>query len=279
MHIVHLAVAIDAISSVLIDLVDLGLTSLKALWENYWQWCEDGGPYRWKQVEFKVLLSSHAPGIPDRASHRFFTNEVLRPGGGTKYVEISQKICSATACRYMIFWTRSVVDHVKATDVMAMRFGHVTHPFNFQTVFHKMMAFFVTSFCPRYRVGIMAAFATMESLMLRGARWLTRDAHEEFVQAYLVMRTCLNNLAEHACASGLARYHMRPKVHMLSRLIWNFLPRNPRYYSCYVDEDFIARSKRVAEVSHPVHVSRLALQRYIIEVCMRFAGVEVSRRR
>ena len=124
----------------------------------------------------------------------------------------------------------------------------------------------------------MAALATMESLMLRGSRWLTCGAHAEFIQAYLVLRASLNTLADHACGAGLARYHMRPKVHVLSHLVWNFLPRNPKYYSCYVDEDFVARSKRVAEVSHPIHVSRLALQRYIIEACMRFAGVEVSRR-
>ena len=114
--------------------------------------------------------------------------------------------------------------------------------------------------------------------MLRGKRWLTCDAHAEFTRAYLVLRACLNTLADDACGKGLARYHMRPKVHMLSHLVWNFLPRNPRYHACFVDEHFIARAKRVAEVSHPLHVSRLALQRYIIHACMRFAGVEVSRR-
>ena len=127
-------------------------------------------------------------------------------------------------------------------------------------------------------MAVVSALAAMESLMLRGSRWLTRDAHTEFTHAYLVLRASLNALADHACSVGLARYHMRPKVHMLSHVVWNFLPRNPRYFSCYVDEDFVARSKRVAEVSHPPHASRLALQRYLIEACMRFAGVEVSRR-
>lgn len=119
MHIVHLAVAVDAISSVLMDLVELGHTTLKSLWDNYRQWCDDGGPYRETCLNHP---SSHAAGIPDRASHKFFTLEVLRPAGGSKYVEVSQKVCSATATRYMIFWTRSMMDHVKATDAMAPRF-------------------------------------------------------------------------------------------------------------------------------------------------------------
>ena len=37
----------------------------------------------------------------------------------------------------------------------------------------------------------------------------------------------------------------------------------------YLDEDFIARTRRVAERSHPVHMSRQTLFRYIINACRR----------
>lgn len=74
---------------------------------------------------------------------------------------------------------------------------------------------------------------------------------------------------------GQMRYHWRPKCHMLGHLTFHFLPRNPRYYMCYADEDFIARSKRVAEKSHPLHMSRLALLRYTIHACMLWHGETV----
>ena len=61
-------------------------------------------------------------GIPDRASRRLFTLAVLRPSL-TKYTDISQKILSATACRYLIFWLNSVVQGVGGTDEVSMCLG------------------------------------------------------------------------------------------------------------------------------------------------------------
>ena len=54
--------------------------------------------------------------MPDRASRRFFTAAILRPNNGTKYCEVSQKICSATACRYMIFWLCNFLKSTNSTD-------------------------------------------------------------------------------------------------------------------------------------------------------------------
>ena len=42
MHIVHLAVGVDALTAIIMDLVDLGF-SLDDLWSNYRAWCEDAG--------------------------------------------------------------------------------------------------------------------------------------------------------------------------------------------------------------------------------------------
>lgn len=47
-------------------------------------------------------------GVPDRASIKLFTKDVLLPGAG-KYPEPSQKIVSATASRYFIFWASSMI--------------------------------------------------------------------------------------------------------------------------------------------------------------------------
>lgn len=43
-------------------------------------------------------------GVSDRAARKFFTAAVLRPAGGAQYTAVSQKILSATACRYLILW-------------------------------------------------------------------------------------------------------------------------------------------------------------------------------
>ena len=124
----------------------------------------------------------------------------------------------------------------------------------------------------RWRAGLVGAMATMEFVTLNGDRWLTHEAAQEFLCAYVVFRATLNNLSARAISLGEVRYHLRPKLHQLSHLVFNHLPRNPRYFANYADEDAVSRSKRLACVAHPVHTSRLTLQRYIIQICLRYSG-------
>ena len=96
MHIVHLALGTDLITSLLMDWTDdrtyVSGTSrdarLEALWNNYRSWCQE-------------------QGIGERAQHRLFTSAALKPAKGS-YLEISQKVLNATGCRYMLFWVASV---------------------------------------------------------------------------------------------------------------------------------------------------------------------------
>ena len=55
-------------------------------------------------------------GVPDRAAKRFFSTAILRPSGGTAYPAVSQKVLSATSCRYMIMWCASLVAHFDLHD-------------------------------------------------------------------------------------------------------------------------------------------------------------------
>lgn len=48
-------------------------------------------------------------GAPDRASRRLFSNAILKPSGKQFTGDVSQKILSATACRYFIFWLNSLL--------------------------------------------------------------------------------------------------------------------------------------------------------------------------
>lgn len=92
MHLVHLALGPDAVISALLDWSDCeshfqGASRdkrLESMWNHYRDYCEE-------------------QRIPDRAARRLFTVATLKPES-IQYVEISQKILSATACRYLLFW-------------------------------------------------------------------------------------------------------------------------------------------------------------------------------
>ena len=127
-------------------------------------------------------------------------------------------------------------------------------------------------FCVRWMCGLMGALATMEVLMLKHGRMLPPYVECEFKRAYNVYRSALNSLADRAIARREARYHIRPKLHFLGHLVYHYLPRNPRYFMNYADEDFVARTKRIAERSHPAHMSRLTLLRYTLHLSLRYSG-------
>ena len=127
------------------------------------------------------------------------------------------------------------------------------------------------SFC-RYRRALMGALSSMESISLRSGRVLTESAHKEFERSYLVFRASLNFLARRAFEMKVLRYHFRPKLHQLGHLVYHFLPRNPRYMSCYSDEDYVARTKRLAEKCHPRYVSQQTCFRYAVHMCLKWSG-------
>lgn len=98
MHITHLALLPDVITSLLLDWSDdrkfWSATSregrLNQMWQSYRSWCEEQGYF-----------------LRDRASRKLFTSRVLQPDT-TSYVDISQKVLSATAARYMVHWISSL---------------------------------------------------------------------------------------------------------------------------------------------------------------------------
>ena len=124
----------------------------------------------------------------------------------------------------------------------------------------------------RWRRGLIGALAAMESLMLTSSRVFSHATTMEFQRSYVVFRTCLNKLATHAYEKKLLRYHFRPKLHQLGHLVYHFLPKNPRYYSCYVDEDFVSRTKQLALKCHPLFVSQQVCFRYSLRMCLSWAG-------
>lgn len=123
------------------------------------------------------------------------------------------------------------------------------------------------------RAACIGGLAAMEELQLRYGRRFAPAIADEFKRSYLIFRASLNVLADHALSVRVVRYHMRPKLHQLGHLAMQFAPRsNPRYFHVYNDENMVGLIKKISEISHPVYVSRLAMQRYILHVCMLWAG-------
>ena len=52
--------------------------------------------------------ASEIQGLQDRCERKLFSSAVLKPKSET-YINISQKVLSATAARYMIFWLCNLV--------------------------------------------------------------------------------------------------------------------------------------------------------------------------
>ena len=122
----------------------------------------------------------------------------------------------------------------------------------------------------RYQGALLGSLATMELLTLQEGRVMGTDACTEFRRCYLTYRSSLNWLAAENLKLARCRYHMRPKVHQMSHLVFGFLPANPRMFSNYLDEDYICKTKRVAESVHPLHMPMHVAMRYSIAACLRW---------
>lgn len=72
-------------------------------------------PYIIRIVYWLSLIILATPGISDRARRRLFTTRTLRPLS-KEYRTISQKILSAAASRYLIFWFSQYLSGLLASD-------------------------------------------------------------------------------------------------------------------------------------------------------------------
>lgn len=114
MHITHLAIVPDAVTSTLLDWSDnqrfWGGSSregrLQQMFNSYRNWCEGEGF-----------------GLGDRAQRRLFSSKALQPETAS-YAEISQKILNATAARYMIFFF-AIWQHNLLSGAAMMKIGYL----------------------------------------------------------------------------------------------------------------------------------------------------------
>ena len=125
-----------------------------------------------------------------------------------------------------------------------------------------------------WAAGVTRALAAMERIQLDGGRVLDADATARFRFEHVIFRSGFNKLAQAAIFQGRLIWHLRPKLHMWEHAVLDFLPANPRYYSNFINEDYIRRGKVLALQSHPIWMARHVLLRYCVGFCLRWKIVE-----
>ena len=303
MHLVHLALFPDAITSALLDWTDNQWyveggsrdKRLAKLWENYRAYCEE----------------AH---ITERAQRKLFTTAVLKPEGG-RYCELSQKILNATGARYMTFWASSLSVQFATLGYDAdmflgsrpaqsagsfCRFGplrlvdgigwdrcilFIAHPRyfpacyindfvdSFSSLFFRLLSTWASRF--RFRAGVFTGLAEMELCNLHGGRYFSTSEWETWKVGYFAYRSGCMHLANAAIEAKQPRWRQRPKSHQLEHLGLDWRGLNPRYCSNYLDEDFVRRAKKVALASNPRFVSKHVLFRYTVDSTLRWMGPDL----
>ena len=124
----------------------------------------------------------------------------------------------------------------------------------------------------RLRASVTSSLAEVEVVLLSEGRALSTTACNTIQQKYVQYREAYNSLALRAVELQQLRWHVRPKMHMYEHNVLDFLPRSWRYTSNFLDEDFIRRTKKIAAIASPAHVSRHVLTRYALAACLRWAN-------
>ena len=228
MHVTHLAIAGDVIGSALQDASDSALLSGRSR------------DQRLKTAWLSYRTWCEAASVQDRLQRRLFTTSFLK---NSRYAEINQRTMSGTAARFALLWLGSFLQGLVAS---------VPDPPE------RLM----------WAAGVATALAGMENLMIGHGRFFDAAACRRWEEFYLVLRAGMNRLASQSLEQGLLRWHLRPKLHQLEHLSYDFLPRNPRYYHNYLGEDMVRRTKTLATRCHPQWMSRQLLFRYTLEMCL-----------
>ena len=99
-------------------------------------------------------------------------------------------------------------------------------------------------------------------------RFFDERAANSFTENILIFRVNFNALAQRALDRGLPRYHMRPKIHVMDHVAYEFRNKNPRYYTNYLGEDAVQRIKKLASRSPARHMGHHVMYRYCVAFCL-----------
>lgn len=123
----------------------------------------------------------------------------------------------------------------------------------------------------RIRLRLFDEFLAAEEIMKKEGRYLSPAAAAALAEHVERGLLCYNWLAVQTADKFL--WKIIPKHHALVHLAFDPHGMNPRATSCYLDEDFIGKCKKIYKAAHGATAGRTGLLRYII-----LAGVRWHRR-
>ena len=222
-------------------------------------------------------------GVPDRAQRKVFTSGVLRPTS-LDYVTLSQKMLSAAAARFVLFWLANLLGSLLRAEpgnMFLQSLGScysifcVLGPCNHEQVYKQTSldpacVLEVRAVETRLRAGVVMALARMEELMCMSGRFMARNVCEEFRDHYHIYRAGWNRLCDEALAAGVCRWPLKPKHHYTEHMALDTVPLNPRYLHNFVCEDMVRRIKALAIKSHPAYLAKHVVLKYCLQCCLRW---------
>jgi hypothetical protein len=102
--------------------------------------------------------------------------------------------------------------------------------------------------------------------------FMSAEATAECTAAGFDYLRLYNSLAHMCVQASVRRWKVRPKCHVLAHILLRsgFSRMNPRFWSCWADEDYIGKVCKLARATHPAAVARRTLDRWFANLAVRW---------
>ena len=118
------------------------------------------------------------------------------------------------------------------------------------------------------------SIASLHSIMDHSDMFFDDDVCRQFYQHGTLFLASYMSLHSWAIDASAYMFNIIPKCHMMAHVIFSIHEdrRNPKFYHCYGDEDFVGRIAKIGARVHPKSMAKRTLERYLIGVHQRFAA-------
>ena len=224
--------------------LDLGVSQYaipSALWElteaNV-QW-----PGRTREIRFRAAYASYRRWCKANkvisVTKKKFAFKRFRPTAG-KYPVMSQVTAKAAATRSMMYWM---------DEICRSRPALSTHD--------------------KVRSLMFRSFVKADLVCRRAGRLFTEAEHEQYRKHIERALTSYNFLAAESIKVKMKNWKIVPKFHALTHIAYD-CRLNPRHTAANDDEDIVGKMKRVYCSCHAKAASYRSLQRYTLNLCLKW---------
>lgn len=208
------------------------MTAPKALW-----------PGRTRQIRFGIAYASYRRWCKTNkvisVTKKKFAFKRFRPTAG-KYPVMSQVTAKGAATRSMMYWM---------DEMCRLKSAVSTHD--------------------KVRALMFRSFVKADLVCRRAGRLFTEAEHELYSRHIERALRSYNFLAAESIKAGIKNWKIVPKFHALTHIAYD-CRLNPRRVAANDDEDVVGKMKRVYCSCHANTASQRALQRYILNICLKW---------